>query len=311
MSWSPRLALGAPLLSLLVALPGGAARPADDAVITGLADRAIGSAEAELERSIQLWEDHSSWSDPWRVRTAHYEVVTNHSYAFGMEIARHLEERFAQFQSLLDTSFEPPSRFQILIFPTLTEYNVFGDQYGAEHSSFIGGFYAPDHPDSVVASYFTSNRPLRAMWVTHGAFRQFRAAAFPDANPPDWVEEGLACYFASSADYAYLRSEVLRLRASEFPNDWIPLRDLLSTPVESYRDRFHNRLVELSMLFTYLRIYREDSRTVVDNGVLLSAPFEDYLTMLVRGQDASSHPLHALFNEDVAALEADFRAFAF
>ena len=302
-------------LALPLALVGGArpsSSPGDvDAVVSEAVNEAISRVQLKLEDSIVLWEDHTRWENAWRVQTEHYEVVTSQSYAFGKETALELEARFADFQSVLDTSFEPTQRFQILVFPSLADYNVFGEEFGAEHSSFMGGFYASQNPDRAVGAYYTSNRPLCSMWLAHSAFHQFRAAAFPDANPPDWVEEGFACYFGSFGDYPYLRSELLRMRASEFENDWVPLRALLNTPMARYGDRFHNRMVELALLFTYLRIFREDTRTILDGETLIQAPFEDYLTLLISGGDASAHPVHALLNEDLDSLEADFREFAF
>ena len=39
-------------------------------------ERCIDRVQNELERSTELWEDHSTWENAWRVRTEHYEVVT-------------------------------------------------------------------------------------------------------------------------------------------------------------------------------------------------------------------------------------------
>ena len=299
-----------PLALLALAGPPELPAPPDPAYSKAL-ERAIERAERRVEASLVLWEDHTDPANPWRVVSDHYEVVTNHSWAFGKEVSVYLEEMLVQFQSVLGTDFAPAEPFRILVLADLAAYNAFGDQYGAEHSSFLGSFYAAGHPDQVVATYHNTNGPLSRMWITHSAFHQFRAAAFPQASPPAWLEEGLACYFGSFGDYAYVRSELLRIRSSSHPDAWIPLSKLITDGVASYGDRFHNRMVELAMLFTYLRIFREGTRTVVDGEVLLEAPFEEYLALWIRGEDPSGHPLHELFTERLDELEQEFKTYAF
>lgn len=311
----PTALLSFPLTAFLGALAfggpaeAGAGPPAD---LERVVRKAIERAQRDLEKDLELWQDHTSWSDPWRVQTEHYEVSTTRSRSLGLEVAQGLETMLGNFQRVLGTDHVPPQPFKIFVFPTLQEYNAFGDQFGAEHSSFIGSFHATQSPDQPVGTYYNINHTLLNMWITHSAFHQFTASAFPNAAPPAGVAEGLACYFASFWDYDYTVSELERLKNSQFEKDWIPLPELLSTPVAQYGDRFHNRDVLLAMLMTYLRVFRDDTATVLDDERrTVQAAFEEYVQLVYRGQDPSMHPVHDLLNEGLAELEADFRAHAF
>ena len=72
---------------------------------------------------------------------------------------------------------------------------AFGEEFGAHHSSILGGFWASEHAERPVALYFDANALQVSMWATHAAFHQFAEQAF--AHIPDlWVSEGLASYYS-------------------------------------------------------------------------------------------------------------------
>ena len=93
--------------------------------------------------------------------------------------------------------------------------------------------------------------------------------------------------------------------------EFVPLGDLLRNPIAGYADRTHNRFIELGMLFTYLLSYREDTRTVIDGGTEVQAPFAEYLRLVLGGGNATSVPIHELLTTGTDELEAEFRAFDF
>ena len=82
-------------------------------------------------------------------------------------------------------------------------------------------------------------------------------------------------------------------------------RNLVRDDIDSYPSPANGRFLELGMLFNYLLVYREDTRTTDE-----AAPFRDYVVTVLRGQDASDLPVHELA-QNFNALDADFRAFEF
>jgi len=299
------LALAA--LAAVAAVRGGPADDAPDSPYERALRKSVRRAQLELQRELDLWEDHSSWDDPWIARSEHYEVRTTHSRGLARDLARGLDQMLGFFQSVLRRRYTPDAPFQVHVFPGLAEYNEFGTQHGAEHSSFYGSFFASAAPGQPVATYFVENRVLLRMWVTHGATHQFVAAAFGSEGPP-WISEGLAAYFALYWDNAYGPAELERISAQ---GGDIPLGELLAAPEARYTDRPHERLVQLGMLFTYLLSFRDDTRLVYDGEELVSAPFADYVVAVLRSQNVEANPVHELFTVDLEALELDFRGFEF
>lgn len=281
--------------------------------------KAIGRAQADLERSLELWTDHSTWEHAWRVSTEDYEVRTTVSRYFGLDLAQGLETMRGHFDALLAPTRRVDGPLAVYIFPSLAEYNQFGNDFGAEHSSAYGSFYAQGSPERAVGVLFDENPTLLRMWVTHSALHQYLDRAFT-RQPPTWVSEGLAAYFALFWDYGYGISEIDRIRrnrtaagapAPAGQEQFVPLRALLPGGLDQYVGSAGNRFIELGMLFTYLMSYREDTRTVMDGDTVVQAPFAEYLRAILQGADHTQLPVHALLTERTDELEADFRAFEF
>jgi hypothetical protein len=281
--------------------------------------RAIDRAQADLVRGIELYSDHSTWETAWRARTANYVVQTLRSRSLGMNIAEGLEVMRGHFDALLSPTRAVTGPCEVQIFPSLTEYNVFGNTFGAEHSSAYGSFYAQGSPELAVGVLFDENPTLLRMWITHSALHQYLDRAF-QREPPTWVSEGLAGYFAIFWDYGYGISEIDRIRSNRTPSGapapagqelFVPLRTLLPGGLDQYVGNASDRFTELGMLFTYLLSYREDTRTVMDGETVVQAPFAEYLRAILQGADHTRLPVHALLTQRTDELEADFRAFEF
>ncbi len=272
-----------------------------------LAD-AIAREGAAVREKITLREDHSTWESAWRVESRYYEVRTTHSRAFGLEVAQGLDTMLGHFQSILDVDYAPPAKFPIFIFPSLPEYNAFGEQHGQEHSSFMGAFYSLQHPEKAVATYYLRDHTLLQMWITHAAAHQYVAAAFP-RQPPLWVDEGLAAYFSLYWAYGYGVAELERIEST---NKWIPLRRLLTDDFKEYEGSAHDRWMELGMLFTYLMWEREDTRSSPDErGRPTEGPFVGYIRVVLNGGNPSGLSVHPLLTTGRDQLEIDFRAHEF
>ena len=268
--------------------------------------RARRRAKDELLAQTDLWRDHSTWSDPWIVQSEHYAVRTIESRYVAEKTASDLEYMFAEFQKLLGTNFEPNGRFQIWIFPTLSDYNAFG-QNADEHSSFYGSFYATSDPNRPVVTYYVRNGTQLGMWLTHSATHQFLESAF-GTNMPTWVSEGLASYFSLFWNWSWGVESLDSLVSS---SNYIRLRTLLSSPLSAYTSRPDHRLIELGMFFNYLLHHHPDTRMSQPGEPESPAPFLDFLRATVRGQDASALPFWALLQEDLSLLEAEFRGHDF
>lgn len=267
--------------------------------------RSLERAQVELLEGIDLHVDHSRWEDPWVVTTEHFEVRTVKSHALATALGRSLEYIHGEWVKLLGRGSPPPGKARIWIFPNIGAYNQFGAPF-AEHTSIYGGFYADQDPNQAAVTYFTPNRALLGMWVTHAATHQFLEQSF-SARPPLWIAEGLASYFALHWDWEYGARELERLDAS---SRFVPLERLLSDPIQAYLPSADERFIELGMLFHYLLNFCEVTKIGAD-GDPEAAPFRDFLRAAFQGQDPSRTELGRVLDEDAALIEQDFRNFDF
>ena len=271
-------------------------------------DEALERAQNNLERKLELYQDRSTWERAWVGRSAHYEVRSTLNRYFAKRTAEELEASLDLFRETLLTDWRPPTPQQVYVFPDLDQYSQYGDANGAEHSSFYGSYYASTTPERAVATYQYNQRNLLRMWITHSAFHQFVDQAF-ERDLPLWVEEGLASYFAIRPYYNWAVAELNRVRQRRGA---IPFVQLLSNTPANYADRPDDRLLELGMLFIYLFDFHPESRTQRRGSEIWLAPLSEYLNALLTSDDFQYHPLHRLLSNDgMAAVEMDYRAFAF
>ncbi|MBI4880885.1 MAG: hypothetical protein HY812_14700 [Planctomycetes bacterium] len=272
--------------------------------------RVVEVAQRRLEEASEVFQDHSTFDKAWEVRTRHYLVKTTHSRRMAQEVADGLETMLGHFQTLLDTDWVPPEHFRVFIFLTIQDYNAFGEQFGAEHSSFYGSFYAGQHPEQPVAAVFRGSMLELQMEVTHSAFHQYLEQAKPSARQlPLAFSEGLAAYFALYWAPVYCREQHQHLAES---NRFIPLRRLAAANLEQFNNNAHETMMELGCLFTYLRWHRAGTRIEQDaEGKITSEPFSDFIRVVVDGGDSSGLETAKLLNERAAELEKDFREFRF
>lgn len=271
-------------------------------------DQAIDRAEERLLRTVEPYAAHTTWEDPWVVTTEHYVVRTTRSHYFGQVLGRGLDTMIGFYQQALRTDWVPARPFSVDVLPDLQRYNEFGDQFGAEHSSFYGSFYAAGNPQRPVAALYDPNFVRLRRTLTHSAAHQYIAAAFP-AQAPVWVSEGLAKYFELHWNFEAGIADFRRVQADN--RLWIPLDDLLGASIQEYGDRTSTRLLQLGALFTYLYSYRDETRTVWQDGQIVAAPFGDYLNALLSGRDVRRLPAHELLTRRLDQLDSDLRSFAF
>jgi hypothetical protein len=302
------LAIRSALFVGLLAVPGSNEGATRESFFQQTLARSAERAQAELLTQTTLWEDHSSWDDPWRIRTDHYEVVTTQSRLKGLEMAYGLETMLGHYQSVLGTRFVPPTVAPVLVHPSIPDYNDFGNGNNAdEHSSFYPSFVAEAHADRPVATLATANLTLQLRWVTHGAVHRYLSDA--EVSIPLWMTEGLASHFAYYWSFPTAVEELTLLQASD---QWVDVDALITTNLVDFLDRPDQRLLELGMLFSYLMNYREGTRIERDaEGEISASPFLDYLRLMTNDRDVSQHPVHRLLTNGrgQTQLNRDFRAF--
>ncbi len=297
-------------LSILLGLGAGSVEPGAGAAFDRALARSLARAQVELESS--RFDDHSTWDRAWEIPSESFRVRTAMNWYIGAELGRHLDTMLEHFRSVTRSSWRPPTPMSVFLFSNLQEYNQFGaagifQQVSANHSSILGSFYGPEHAERPVALYFDRNRTRLGMWATHSAFHQFAEGAFGGQRPL-WFEEGLASYFSLFYwDKAYAATE-FRLLVER--GTFVPLAQLQRETIDQYVADPHARFIELGMLFAYLLLYREDTRTQLGpDGVVQSAPAADWVAAALRGADVSNDPVQELLREGLDELEADLKAF--
>ena len=74
------------LTSLAAAATLLPAAAAQESIATAL-DRAIARTRAAVQKTTDLYEDHSTWTNPWVARSKYFEVRTVKSWAESSSIA--------------------------------------------------------------------------------------------------------------------------------------------------------------------------------------------------------------------------------
>jgi len=267
---------------------------------------AVEGAQAELERELDLHEEHTSWDDPWEVEDRNLVVRTTRSYAVAKDVAKGQQQMRRYFVELLGEPVQRVRKAPILIYADIPAYNAFGDEHGEYHSSILGSFYANGHPDRPVATYADENRTRLQMTITHSVLHQYIAEQYPGARLPVWANEGLASYFALFWDFPY---GVRELEAIKQQNRLIPFSTLFNEGIEAYTDDSHARFIQLGMMFTYLLRFNEDTRRIGDKEP--AQPFDEFLAAMLRGEDVETHPFLQFLTENEDSLREGFLACEF
>lgn len=279
--------------------------PADGAYSEVLG-AAVDDAQAELEAELDLYEEHTSWDDPWEVEDRNFVVRTTQSYAVAKDVAKGQQQMRRYMVELLGEPVQRVRKAPILVYADIPAYNAFGEEHGEHHSSILGSFYAAGHPDRPVATYADANRTRLQMTITHSVLHQYVAEQFPGAQLPIWAGEGLASYFSLFWDFAYGVRELETIREE---NRLIPFSTLFGEGIESYTADSHARFIQLGMMFTYLLRYNEDTRRMGDE--VPAQPFDEFLAAMLRGEDVDGHPFMVYLTQNEDALREGFLACEF
>jgi hypothetical protein len=294
------------LAALLLAAACAPAPGGNEGAYQRVVTRAVERAHAELVAGIEFEVDHSRWENPWVVTTAHYEVRATRSYLQTLQYAKDLEYMHGEFVKLLGEGQAQSKPLPVWILPNMSDYNRFGNDNGAEHSSLLGGFYSFQHPERPAVSYQNGNPTRLGMWLTHAAVHQFLEQSF-GTQQTLWVDEGLASYFALYWNWAYGAEELERI---EGLRTYLPLERLVADPLAAYARLPDDRFIQLGMLFRFLRDECESTRNGA-TGDPSTGPFQEFLRAAVRGEPVEETEFAQTLDEASALLEDDFKAFAF
>ncbi|MHC5063717.1 MAG: hypothetical protein ACYTG5_07070 [Planctomycetota bacterium] len=269
---------------------------------------AVARARESVEAKQNLKVDHSTWANPWRVKTEQIEIVTTESYGAGLATAKGQETMLQAMADLLNPEFTPTEPFVVFVAPNLGQYNNLNGNADAR-SSIYGSYYNTGIQERPVVTYQQQNPTLQQMYITHGLSNAFVRRAFNSPNLPAWIDEGLGSYFALWWSRTWGPSELKRITEQ---GQYIPLSRLLSDPITSYTPAdTHQRFIELGMLFTYLLHHREDTRSEWADEEWIPGGFARYLRRQLSGEGESDPVTEQLLSTDLSSLEADFRAFDF
>lgn len=293
---------------LLGASSGVAPTPETDAI-----DRAYEAALGRARRgaiSGELRLPPATWEEPRVGRSANYEVRTTQGRGYAVGRAKDLEAMLSLYQDVLGTDFVPTTRFSVLIHPTPELYSTYGAANSDQRSSIFGGYYDQGNPSQAIATVYDPNLGLERMYLTQAACQQFMARAFPRSTPPPFLTQGLSAYFQSSWNYSYFVDRFEALRDGAEGNGLFPLEELLNAPLAAYTERPRDRFFQLAMVYVYLRMVRQDTRSEFEDGRITTAgPFDEYLRLIARGMPVEDHAVHELLTEGVDVLDEEMRAF--
>ncbi len=255
--------------------------------------------QLEYEASLALRPDRTRFEDGFLVTRPHYRVRCNENFHIAALVADSLEKMLPQFAGLVGSELRGGTAMNVFVFKTIEEYNTFGTNNGAHHSSNFGGFFSAQHAERPIATYVwpqeTDDPKYTLFWATHGAFHQFLASVSP-TTLPTWLEEGLASYFE-----LFYRPDPWSEYVPSLGERWekglpVPLGQLVSDGVERYTPEHYQ---EIGAFLYYLMFLREDTRDAV---------FREFLRKTLRGEtESNSLVMQAVFG-DPAATEKDFVA---
>lgn len=150
----------------------------------------------------------------WRIKTAHFEITTNHSPAAGREMGRRLEELYSVWRQLFvrywttetalslrfraKSTIRPPTRrFRVTLFRTRDEY-VKQLSLAQPQIAMTSGYYL-DAQQTVF--FFWGNGSSEATWdheATHQLFQETRRGTEGVGRAENfWIVEGVALYMES------------------------------------------------------------------------------------------------------------------
>lgn len=170
-------------------------------------------ADLEVARALDPWDDQAvqltravgtviqgpPWDRRYRTTTANFDVQTNISQDRADEYARHLEAIRGLYAKVFadDGELRPPAR--VLVFDTREGYYGYAELALDDRSESTLGMYVPTYRQLLLfEDKDDEDRHEVLDTLYHEGFHQFLDQLIPDADIPNWLNEGLAEYFGAS-----------------------------------------------------------------------------------------------------------------
>lgn len=291
-------------------VPQGPAPHPVEAIAEAEFDKALADLRGRVLPS-DIGAPRTDMDDPWIGKSEHYRVSALRSRKVAAISANILEGSYGFIKDFLGVDRAPSAPFEVVIYPGIAEYNALGEARYDERSSIMGAFHADDIADGFLATYDSTNWNLLAQNLTYGAFQQYIAWAFPSADLPAVLEQGMAAYFASWATpaLAQFTKDQFQILASgdDSSRPWIPLSQLIMSSRSSFTNRTADRFTELAQLILFLQFHYPDTKVLEDGS---PGPFQEYVQLVFANDRAAMrHPVQKLLTEKTLVLEGAIKAY--
>ncbi|MFT4540726.1 MAG: hypothetical protein ACI835_003183 [Planctomycetota bacterium] len=223
--------------------------------------RGVGSSWLfEVESTLLHMERGPEWNEREDYSTRHYQVSTDLSLDVAKKIARELEQSFRHYQqSLGHGEHMEDALFPVWVFSGEAGYLEYIERLLDASTPHTLGVYLPTMETILL---WNSSDPGQTMdTVRHEAFHQF-FHRFAN-NPPIWLDEGLANYFAFSRTGTGWRNggaskdHVALLVILEGRRDLPKLRGFLS---QSRREFMSNAVINYTVAWGFVHFLQHSTR---------------------------------------------------
>ncbi|MBI4616480.1 MAG: hypothetical protein HY720_22915 [Planctomycetes bacterium] len=150
------------------------------------------SVHGRFHEAREARELRSQWENAWKLRTEHYDLVTNCSEKFATEWADFMEEAWKAYASYFDV--EAKRRFELYAFRTFEDYRKYCMETGNEAQLQAAGFADSAQRRGVGWSASAQDKILLETMI-HEAAHLYHFDVLGSLDLPSWYYEGTAELF--------------------------------------------------------------------------------------------------------------------
>ena len=145
------------------------------------------------------------WAQAFEQKTPKFHVITNTTKELATEMAKALEQQYADFVQRFRLASEPQKPLPVKVFAEKAEFKKYSDQNGGRLSEHAVGYFDPNKKEIVM---FWSDDPEDVLsTLYHETTHYFVDLYMKHVEAPQWMNEGLATYF-ETAQFKKSRLEI-------------------------------------------------------------------------------------------------------